>query len=318
MKTANVLIIAEHDHQHISSATRKVVTAATSLQHFSSELSIHIVVVGFQCERVAQQAAELSDVDKVLLVDDVCYQHGLAENVSKVIKDLASNYSHIFMSSSTSGKDLLPRVSAMLCIDQLSDVMEFTSLDSVVRPIYAGNATVEVKSCEAVIVATIRGASFELCGLSEQHAEQEIVKISHPLTRTRFVSMQKSNHERPDLTAARVVVAGGRGVASKDGFLLIEQLADTLHGAVGASRAAVDAGFVPNDYQVGQTGKIIAPELYIAVGISGAIQHVAGIKDAKVIVAINSDPNASIFSYADYGLVGDLFELVPELTSKCK
>ncbi|PSV42517.1 electron transfer flavoprotein subunit alpha/FixB family protein [Photobacterium sp. GB-36] len=318
MKTANILIIAEHDHQNISLATRKVVTAAASLQCFSKGLSIHIVVVGFQCECVAQQAAELADIDKVLLVDDVCYQHGLAENVSKVIKDIASNYSHIFMSSSTSGKDLLPRVSAMLCIEQLSDVMAFTGLDAVVRPIYAGNVTVEVKSCEAVMVATIRSASFEPCGLSEQPAEQELLKISHSLTRTRFVSMQTSNHERPDLTTARVVVAGGRGVASKDGFLLIEQLADTLDGAVGASRAAVDAGFVPNDYQVGQTGKIIAPELYIAVGISGAVQHIAGIKDAKVIVAINNDPDASIFSYADYGLVGDLFDLVPELSSKCK
>ncbi|PSV37379.1 electron transfer flavoprotein subunit alpha/FixB family protein [Photobacterium sp. GB-210] len=318
MKTANILIIAEHDHQNISLATRKVVTAAASLQRFSKGLSIHIVVVGFQCECVAQQAAELADIDKVLLVDDVCYQHGLAENVSKVIKDIASNYSHIFMSSSTSGKDLLPRLSAMLCVDQLSDVMAFTGLDTAVRPIYAGNATVEVKSCEAVMVATIRGASFEPCGLSKQHAEPEMLKISHSLTRTRFVDMQTSNHERPDLTTARVVVAGGRGVASKDGFLLIEQLADTLDGAVGASRAAVDAGFVPNDYQVGQTGKIIAPELYIAVGISGAVQHIAGIKDAKVIVAINNDPDASIFSYADYGLVGDLFDLVPELSSKCK
>ncbi|KJG29085.1 electron transfer flavoprotein subunit alpha [Photobacterium angustum] len=318
MKTANVLIIAEHDHQNISLATRKVVTAAASLRRFSSDLSIHILVVGFQCGCVAQQAAELTDIDKVLLVDDVCYQHGLAENVSKVIKDLASNYSHIFMSSSTSGKDLLPRVSAMLCIEQLSDVMEFTGLDSVVRPIYAGNATVEVKSCEALMVATIRAASFEPCGLSEQTAKQEILKISHPLTHTRFVSMQTSNHERPDLTTARVVVAGGRGVASKDGFLLIEQLADTLHGAVGASRAAVDAGFVPNDYQVGQTGKIIAPDLYIAIGISGAIQHIAGIKDAKVIVAINSDPDASIFSYADYGLVGDLFELIPHFIQQCE
>ncbi|WP_318473889.1 electron transfer flavoprotein subunit alpha/FixB family protein [Photobacterium leiognathi] len=316
MDSAKVLIIAEHDQVNLSIATRKAITAAHSLKQYSDNVTISVLVAGFGCANVTEQVAYLDGVEQVLVADDACYQYLLAENIAKLVADITSQYTHLFISSSTQGKDLLPRIAAKLNVEQLSDVMGFTSLHSVVRPIYAGNALAEVSSSDPYIVSTIRAASFDACNSSDSRAEIVHLDKAFESSSTRFVELQVSKSERPELANANVVVAGGRGVASKEGFVLIEQLADVLGGAVGASRAAVDADYISNDHQVGQTGKIISPDLYIAAGISGAIQHIAGIKDAKVIVAINKDPDATIFHHADYGLVGDLFELIPEFIQK--
>ena len=303
-----ILVVAEHDNHRLSGETLKSVGAVSSLN-----LSIDILVIGNQCQAVADEASYIVGINQVLVADSPCYQDQLAENSATLIAEIAADHSHIIAPATTFGKNLLPRVAALLDVGMLSDVIAIEASDTVVRPIYAGNALARVRSKDRVIVLTTRGSAFEAAPVSDNQAKQVALENSIENTLAEFVERQASKSERPELTAARVVVSGGRALGNKENFALIEKLADKLGGAVGASRAAVDAGFISNDYQVGQTGKIVAPELYIAVGISGAIQHLAGMKDAKVIVAINSDPEAPIFEIADYGLVGDLFEILPEL-----
>lgn len=307
MKT---LVIAEHDNNTLLSETLKVMKAAHSLTG-----SIDVLVIGNDCQSVATQCAKLDGVGNIKLVDSHVYQHTLAENWASTIIEVAEGYSHILMSSSTTGKNILPRVAALLDVGQLSDVIEIVSEDTFIRPIYAGNALAKVRSNDRVKVMTIRASAFDEVACQE---ESTIEKVGLELSSgsSEFVGQEKSNSDRPELGSAKVVVSGGRGLGSAEQFSLVEKLADTLGGAIGASRAAVDAGYVSNDLQVGQTGKIVAPDLYIAVGISGAIQHIAGMKESKVIVAINSDPEAPIFEVADYGLVGDLFEILPELITQ--
>ncbi|AUI88287.1 electron transfer flavoprotein subunit alpha [Vibrio azureus] len=312
------LVIVEHDNQSLSADTLKVINAASYLTLNDSSLPVTALVVGFQCQSVIEQLQRVEGVDQILSIDSDVYQHRLAENTSALIAEMASEYSHLLAPASTFGKNLMPRVAALLDVGQLSDVTAIESLDTVIRPIYAGNALARVRSDDATKVMTIRSTAFDSATVSPSPVVEKVVKLETVIASqcSEFVGQQKMETERPDLPAASVVVSGGRGLGSKDNFVMIEQLADKLGAAIGASRAAVDAGFVSNDLQVGQTGKIVAPQLYIAIGISGAIQHLAGMKESKVIVAINSDPEAPIFQVADYGLVGDLFEVVPELIQK--
>ncbi|TKB50827.1 electron transfer flavoprotein subunit alpha/FixB family protein [Ferrimonas aestuarii] len=303
-----ILIIAELDKQSLSVECAKAVGAASKIGG-----DVHLLIAGDQVASAAEQGAALAGVTKVLVADNGCYQHQLAEPMADLIVDLASDYSHIIAVASAKGKDILPRVAALLDVAQHSDLVAIESEDTFVRPIYAGNALATVQSLDAIKVLTIRGSAFD--AVAEQApAAIEAVDIVKENTLSSFVSEELVQSERPELGAARVVISGGRGLGSGENFAIIEALADKLGGAIGASRAAVDAGFVANDLQVGQTGKIVAPELYIAVGISGAIQHLAGMKESKVIVAINKDPDAPIFQVADYGLEADLFEAVPKLT----
>ncbi|MCG7490801.1 FAD-binding protein [Vibrio sp. Of14-4] len=307
---SKTLVIVEHDNQDLSSDTLKTISAATALNQ-----SISAIVVGCDCQNVVDAVARVEGISEVLVADSEIYQKQLAENTAPLIQQVAACYSHLFAPATTFGKNLMPRVAALLGVGQLSDVIKIESEDTVIRPIYAGNALAKVKSLDKVKVMTIRSSAFDNAAVTDNvKAEIKVVDINIGNDMSDLIERQKTQSARPDLPAARVVVSGGRGVGSKENFALIEQLADKLDAAIGASRAAVDAGFVSNDLQVGQTGKIVAPELYIAVGISGAIQHLAGMKDSKVIVAINSDPEAPIFEVADYGLVGDLFEILPELT----
>ena len=306
-----VLILAEHDSASLKASTYNAVTAAAQIGG-----DIHIVVLGHKAEGAAKEAATLAGVSKVILMDGVSLEHGLAEASSKALMTIAKNYSHILAPASTYGKNILPRVAALLDVMQLSDVIKVHSADTFDRPIYAGNAITTVKSQDAIKVITIRPTTFDKCATGGS-ASVETVAFSEA-SPSKFVSLEASKSDRPELTSARIVVSGGRALASKENFKIIEDLADTLNAAIGASRAAVDAGYVPNDYQVGQTGKVVAPELYIAIGISGAIQHLAGMKDSKTIIAINKDEDAPIFQIADYGLVGDLFDVVPQLTSALK
>ena len=305
-----VLIIAEHDGKHINGSTARAVTCAQGL----SAESVEIAVFAAEGTALAEQAATLSGVTKVLLIENSANEHALAAILAPQIEVLASEYSHVLAPSTTFGKDLTPRIAAHLGVPQISDIMRVESPRIFDRPIYAGNAIVTVEAPAGIVVATVRTASFsEAETTGSATIEKREVNIELP-SHTRFVKLETSGGgDRPDLQAATKVVSGGRGVGSKDNFNVIYSLADKLGAAVGASRAAVDAGFIPNDHQVGQTGKIIAPELYMAFGISGAIQHLAGIKDAGTIVAINKDPDAPIFEVADFGLVGDLFEIIPEL-----
>jgi electron transfer flavoprotein alpha subunit len=302
-----ILVLAEHDNQQLKSATLNTVTAAKQLGR-----EIDLLVCGAGCAVVAKLAAEISGVRKVLLVDDEVYRHQLAENVSQLIVELACDYDYILAAATTTGKNTLPRVAALLDVAQISEVSAVVSEDTFERPIYAGNAIVTVQSRDVTKVMTIRSTAFEAASCDNQ-AEVVSLTSRHKAQTSRFVSEDKAESERPELTSARVVISGGRGMANSENFKLLDAVADKLGAAVGASRAAVDAGYAPNDMQVGQTGKIVAPDLYIAVGISGAIQHLAGMKDSKVIVAINKDQDAPIFQIADYGLVADLFEAVPEL-----
>ncbi|WP_296062548.1 FAD-binding protein [uncultured Amphritea sp.] len=305
------LIIAEHDNQSLKGATLNAVTAATQIGG-----DIHILVAGAGCQAVADEASAVAGVAKVLLADNAAYEHQLAENVSLLVAELGRDYSHVIAPATTAGKNLMPRVAALLDVAQLSDVIRIDSEDTFARPIYAGNAIATVKSLDAIKVITIRGTGFDAVAAEGGSAAIETVTAVHDAGISSFIGEEMAKSDRPELTAASVIVSGGRGMGNGENFALLESLADKLGAAVGASRAAVDAGFVPNDMQVGQTGKIVAPDLYIAVGISGAIQHLAGMKDSKVIVAINKDEEAPIFSVADYGLVADLFEAVPELDAK--
>ena len=279
---------------------------------------VHVLVAGFNARGAADAAAAIPGVTKVLLADDASLDHGIAEAVAPLIAGIGKDYSHIVAPSTTSGRNILPRAAALLDAQQISDVLEIVSADTFKRPIYAGNAIATVQSIDAIKLMTVRTTAFDPAPGEGGSAAIETIDAPASKAGVRFVGQELSTSERPELTSARIVVSGGRGMQSGDNFKLLEAIADPLHAAIGASRAAVDAGFVPNDYQVGQTGKIVAPDLYMAVGISGAIQHLAGMKDSKVIVAINKDGDAPIFQVADYGLVGDLFAVLPELAEALK
>jgi electron transfer flavoprotein alpha subunit len=308
-----ILVIAEHDNAHLKASTLHTLGAAKALGG-----DVHVLVAGGGCEAVAAAAAQVPGVAKVLLADAPHYKDELAENVAALVVGLGKDYSHVLAPASTFGKNFLPRVAALLDAAQISDIVAVKSADTFVRPIYAGNAMATVQSKDAVKVITVRSTAFEAVPASGGSAPVEKLPGAADTGLSRMLGRELTKSERPELTAARVVVSGGRGMGSGDNFKLLEPLADKLNAAMGASRAAVDAGYVPNDWQVGQTGKIVAPELYIAVGISGAIQHLAGMKDSRVIVAINKDEEAPIFQVADYGIVGDLFKVVPELVQALK
>jgi len=307
----SILVLAEHDNKDLKPATLNTVTAAIKLDG-----DVHVLVAGNGCAGVADAAAKVAGVSKVLLADDASLEHGLAENLAPVIVGVAGNYSHILAPSTTTGKNVLPRAAALLDVQQISDISGIVDADTFERPIYAGNAVATVKSSDAKKLITVRGTAFDAAASTGGSASVEKISAKGDSGLSSFVNAQVSKSDRPELTSAKIVVSGGRGLGSKENFAILEKLADKLGAAMGASRAAVDAGYVPNDWQVGQTGKVVAPDLYIAVGISGAIQHLAGMKDSKVIVAINKDAEAPIFGIADYGLVGDLFEILPELTAK--
>ncbi|CAK0772947.1 Electron transfer flavoprotein subunit alpha [uncultured Gammaproteobacteria bacterium] len=304
-----ILVIAEHDNAGIRPATLTTVSAAAKIGG-----EIHLLVAGQGCAGAAQAASAVAGVTKVLVADAAEYAHGVAENLAPLIVGLAKGYGHVLAAATSGGKNVMPRVAARLDVAQISDIIAVDGADTFQRPIYAGNAIATIQSADAVKIITVRGTAFEPAAATGGSATVENVAATGDAGMARFVGQELSKSERPELTAARVVVAGGRGLQSGENFKLLEALADKLGGAVGATRAAVDAGYVPNDLQIGQTGKIVAPELYFAVGISGAIQHLAGMKDSKVIVAINKDEEAPIFQVADYGLVADLFKVVPEIT----
>ncbi len=305
-----VLIVAEHDNAAIKPATLNTVTAAGQLGD-----ELHVLVAGTDCASVAEAAAKIAGVAKVLVADAPEYENALAENLAPLIKDLAAGYSHVLAPASTFGKNVMPRAAALLDVQQISDVSGIESADTFVRPIYAGNAMATVQSSDAIKLITVRSTAFDAAAAEGGSATTETVGGTGDAGLASFLGQELTKSERPELTTAGVVISGGRGMQSGENFAMLERIADKLGAAVGASRAAVDAGYVPNDYQVGQTGKVVAPDLYIAVGISGAIQHLAGMKDSKVIVAINKDEEAPIFQVADYGLVADLFQVLPELES---
>ncbi|MGH1376556.1 MAG: electron transfer flavoprotein subunit alpha/FixB family protein [Alphaproteobacteria bacterium] len=307
----SILVLAEHDNTSLKSASLNTITAASQI-----DTDIHVLIAGANCDAAAQSAAQVAGVSKVIKADADSLSHPLAEEIAPILVDLASGYSHILAPATTFGKNILPRAAALLDTQQISDIIAVESPDTFKRPVYAGNAIATVKSSDAIKLITVRGTTFDAAQTSGGNASIEEYNVNTPSGLSSFVKQELSVSERPELTAAKIVISGGRGVGSEENFAIIEKLADKLGAAVGASRAAVDAGYVPNDYQVGQTGKVVAPDLYIAVGISGAIQHLAGMKGSKVIVAINKDEDAPIFSVADYGLVADLFDAVPELTDK--
>jgi len=303
----SILVIAEHDNASLKGATLSTITAAQAIGG-----DIEVLVAGAGCQAVADEAAKVTGVSKVLLADNAAYEHQLPEAVAPLIAELGKNYSHVLAPATTTGKNVMPRAAALLDVAQISDITQVESADTFVRPIYAGNAMATVQSEDAVKVITVRTTAFDEAG-AEGSAAIEACDFVAEQSIASFVSEQLSKSERPELISASIVIYGGRGMQNGENFALLEKVADKLGAAIGASRAAVDAGFVPNDMQVGQTGKIVAPDLYVAVGISGAIQHLAGMKDSKVIVAINKDEEAPIFQVADYGLVADLFKVMPEL-----
>lgn len=307
----SILVIAEHDNKAIKASTLNTVAAA---QKIGGEITL--LVAGHTCGDAASHATKINGVTKVIHSDDHTLEHFLAEAMEETILSVADGFTHILAPASTFGKNILPRVAAKLDVQQISDIIAVEDADTFVRPIYAGNAIATVKSSDAVKVITVRATGFDAVSNTDGSATIDVKEFNGSNAQSSFVKAELSESERPELTAAGVVVSGGRGVGSGENFAIIEKLADKLGAAVGASRAAVDAGYVPNDYQVGQTGKVVAPDLYIAIGISGAIQHLAGMKDSKTIVAINKDEDAPIFQVADYGLVADLFEAVPELEGK--
>ncbi|MBC7905209.1 MAG: electron transfer flavoprotein subunit alpha/FixB family protein, partial [Rhodospirillaceae bacterium] len=305
-----ILVLAEHEAGALKAATLNTVTAASQMAKASGS-DVHVLVAGLGVAAVAEAAAKVAGVAKVLVADDAAYAHQLAEPLSALLVSLAKGYAAVLAPATATGKNVLPRVAALLDVAQVSDICAVVSADTFVRPIYAGNALATVQSKDAIKVVTVRTTGFEAASATGGSAAVEAVASVGNPGLSSFVSQQLSKSERPELTSARIIISGGRGMQSGDNFHLLEKVADKLGAAVGASRAAVDAGFVPNDLQVGQTGKIVAPDLYLAVGISGAIQHLAGMKDSKVIVAINKDEEAPIFSVADYGLVADLFKALP-------
>jgi electron transfer flavoprotein alpha subunit len=305
MKT---LVVAEHDNAALKAATLNAVAAAAALGG-----EVDILVAGAGCSAAADAAAQVAGVTKVICADNAAYEHQLAENVSLLVAELGADYDNLLAPSTANGKNIMPRVAALLDVGQISDILSIESADTFTRPIYAGNVIATVQSSDAKKVITVRTTAFDAVAAEGGSATVEACAAAHDAGVSQFVREEVAQSDRPELTAASVVISGGLGMQNGDNFSLLEGIADKLNAAIGASRAAVDAGFVPNDYQVGQTGKIVAPDLYIAVGISGAIQHLAGMKDSKVIVAINKDEDAPIFQVADYGLVADLFEALPEL-----
>lgn len=304
----SILILAEHDNASVKAATLNVVAAAKAIGG-----DINVLVAGLNCGPAAEAASKIEGVSKVLVADNAAYANQLPENMSLLIAEIAKEYSHILAPATTSGKNIAPRVAALLDVDQISEIISVESPDTFKRPIYAGNVIATVQSADPIKVITVRGTAFDGVSAEGGSAVVEALSVVTDAGLSSFVSEEVAKSDRPELTAASIVVSGGRGMQNGENFQMLEKIADKLGAAVGASRAAVDAGFVPNDMQVGQTGKIVAPDLYIAVGISGAIQHLAGMKDSKVIVAINKDEDAPIFQVADYGLVADLFVAVPEL-----
>lgn len=304
------LVIAEHDNASLKGSTLNTVTAAAKCGG-----DVHVLVAGHNAGAVAQAAAQIAGVSKVLHADAAYFAEGLAENVAEQVLTIASGYTHILAPATAYGKNILPRVAAKLDVAQISEITKVESADTFERPIYAGNAIATVQSTDSIKVITVRTTGFDAAATGGSAAVESVAAVANS-GKSAFVSREVAKSDRPELTAAKVIVSGGRGLGSADAFKVLEPLADKLGAAMGASRAAVDAGYVPNDWQVGQTGKIVAPTLYIAVGISGAIQHLAGMKDSKTIVAINKDPEAPIFSVADYGIVGDLFEIVPQLVTE--
>lgn len=304
------LVIAEHDNASLKGSTLNTVTAAAKCGG-----DVHVLVAGHNAGAAAQAAAQIAGVSKVLHADAAYFAEGLAENVAEQVLTIASGYTHILAPATAYGKNILPRVAAKLDVAQISEITKVESADTFERPIYAGNAIATVQSTDTIKVITVRTTGFDAAATGGSAAVETVAAVADS-GKSAFVSREVAKSDRPELTAAKVIVSGGRGMGSAEAFKVLEPLADKLGAAMGASRAAVDAGYVPNDWQVGQTGKIVAPTLYIAVGISGAIQHLAGMKDSKTIVAINKDPEAPIFSVADYGIVGDLFEIVPQLVTE--
>ena len=304
-----ILVIGEHDNATLRPSTLNTVTAAAALG-----TEIDLLIAGADCSSVTDEASKVGSVSRVLVADDASFSDGLAENIAPLIASIAGNYSHVLAPATTYGKNILPRASALLDVQQISDISGIESEDTFIRPIYAGNAMATVRSTDALKLITVRTTAFDAVGM-DGAATVEAVSGGGDAGLSKFVGEELTRSERPELTTADIIVSGGRGMQSSENFVLLEKLADKLGAAVGASRAAVDAGYVPNDYQVGQTGKVVAPNVYIAVGISGAIQHLAGMKDSKVIVAINKDEEAPIFQVADFGWVADLFEAIPQLDS---
>ncbi len=309
----SVLVVAELNDGQIAPATRNAVTAASQI-----DSDVHLLVAGADSAGAAASGAEVTGIAKVMHAENAAFDNGLAENMADLVVALAPNYSHVLAGATNYGKNIMPRAAALLDVMQISEITEVVDAETFIRPIYAGNAMATVKSGDSVKVITVRATAFDAAPASGGSGSVEAVDAGGDAGLSSFVGRELTKSERPELTQAGIVVSGGRGMGSGENFAILESLADELGAAVGASRAAVDAGFVPNDYQVGQTGKVVAPELYIACGISGAIQHLAGMKDSKVIVAINKDEEAPIFQVADYGLVGDLFAAVPELTEEIK
>lgn len=305
----SILVLAEHEENALRPATLNVVSAAAQIGG-----DVHLLVAGSGSQAVADAAAQVAGVAKVLHVDDAAYAHEIAENLGDLVVSLAGDYEHILFAATASGKNVMPRVAALLDVAGISDITEIKSADTYVRPIYAGNAMATVQSSDAKKVITVRTTSFEAVAAEGGSAAVETASAASASDKVSFIGQELSQSDRPELTSAKIVVSGGRGMQDGANFALLDEIAEKLNAAVGASRAAVDAGFVPNEYQVGQTGKVVAPDLYIAVGISGAIQHLAGMKDSKVIVAINKDEEAPIFQVADYGLVADLFDALPEFS----
>ena len=307
----SVLVLAEHDNQSLRPSTRNAVTAALRIG-----ADVVVLVAGVSCQGAAQAAAAVAGVGKVLVADSAPYGHHLAENLANLVVSIAGGYSHILVPSTSFGKNVMPRVAALLDVAQISDIISVESPDTFKRPIYAGNAIATVQSKDKIKVITVRTTGFDAAAPTGASAAIEAVAAVGDSGLSSMVGRELTKSDRPELTAAKVIVSGGRGMGSAENFKILEPLADKLNAAMGASRAAVDAGYAPNDWQVGQTGKIVAPELYIAIGISGAIQHLAGMKDSRVIVCVNKDEEAPIFQVADYGIVGDLFKLVPEIVTE--
>jgi len=309
-----VLVIAEYQQQQIQASTLNVVSAALQIDQ-----DVHVLLMGHDLTGAANAAAAITGVSKVLVADDAIFANQLAENLTSQVLSITKNYSHLLVAASANGKNIMPRISALLDVAQISEITKVISPDTFERPIYAGNAIATIQSMDSIKAITVRPTGFEPALASGGQASIEAMSAVSDVGVSQFISRETTKSDRPELTAAKIIVSGGRGLGSAEQYhTVMEPLADTLGAALGASRAAVDAGYVPNDYQVGQTGKIVAPQLYVAVGISGAIQHLAGMKDSKVIVAINKDPEAPIFGVADYGLVADLFTAVPELVAAMK
>ena len=307
----SVLVLIEHDNQSLKLSSLNTITAAKKI-----DKSVHAIILGENCSKVAEELSKCQDIEEIFISENNIYKNHIAENIAPTIVELANKYSHILAPSSTFGKNIMPRIAALLDVAQISDIISVENNDTFIRPIYAGNANLKVKSKDSKKIITVRTTNFEASKLDGGNTKITKIENKKDAGLSKFLKNELNKSDRPELTSAGIIISGGRGMESGKNFNLLEEVADKLKAAVGASRAAVDAGFVPNDYQVGQTGKVVAPELYIAVGISGAIQHLAGMKDSKIIVAINKDEEAPIFQVADYGIVGDLFKILPELSKE--